>query len=117
MSRKVIGRDLGRRIQAAEIAVDRVLVEIAGLAAALPDARLRASLAATTAQPAFDAVAASLTALTEARAHLVDAHRTLAALARKLGLEVLAVGPMDKPEDRPPMDGSERLRANVVNER
>ena len=116
MSREVIGRDLGLRVQAAEIALDKALMEIAGLAAALPDARLRASVAATTAQPAFDGVAASLLAATEARAHLGGAHRTLSALARKLGLESVAAGPMDKPEDRPPLDGSEPLRANVVNE-
>ena len=116
MSREVVGRDLGRRVQAAEIALDKALVEIAGLAAALPDARLKASLAATTAQPAFDGVAASLLAVTEARAHLGGAHRTLSALARKLGLETVAAGPMEKPEDRPPLDGSEALRAHVVNE-
>ena len=92
------------------------MIEIAKLAVALPDGRLKACVAAVTAQSAFDGVAASLTALTEARSHLGGAHRTLSALARKLRLEALAAGPMDKPEDRPPMDGSTPPRAIVVNE-
>lgn len=116
MDRDILGRDLTSRVHSAEVALDKALVEIAGLAAALPDARLKASLAATAGQPAFDGVAASLLAATQARAHLGGAHRTLAALARKLGLEVIAAGPMDKPEDRPPLDPPEPLRANVVNE-
>lgn len=116
MSREIIGRDLSRRLHCAEAAVDQALAEIAALAAALPEARLKASLSATTAQPAFDGLAASLSALTEARGHLGGAHRTLAALARRLGLRTVATGPMDKPEDRPPMDGSGGVRPNVVNE-
>ena len=116
MDRETSARDLSSQLHIAENTLDRAMIEIAKLAAALPDGRLRASVAAATAQPAFDGVAASLTALTEARAHLGGAHRTLSALARKLGLESVAAGPMDKPEDRPPLDGSEPLRANVVNE-
>ena len=116
MSQEIIGRELSRRIHAAEAAVDKALAEIAALAAALPEARVRASLSATTAQPAFDGLAASLSSLTQARSHLGQTHRTLAALARRLGLRTVATGPMDKPEDRPPMEETGGVRQNVVNE-
>lgn len=116
MSRDIIGRDLSRRIHAAEAAIDLALIEIAGLAAALPEARVKAGLSATTAQAAFTGVAASLSSLTESRAHLGETHRALAALARRMGLHGVAVGPADKPEDRPPLDGTKGVQPNVVNE-
>lgn len=116
MDRETIGWKLSSQLHVAETALDQAMVEIAKLAAALPEGRLQTSLGAGTAQPAFEGVAATLTAVTQARAHLGGTHRTLSALARKLGLEALAAGPVDKPEDRPPTDGSEPLRANVVNE-
>lgn len=105
MTRERIGDDLASCLFSAETAIDAALVETANLAAALPVARSRAYLSATTGQQAFEGAAASLTALTEARAHLISTHRTLAAIARKLGLEVVAAGPMDKPEDETPIGG------------
>lgn len=105
MSRQTIGEALSARLFAAESAIDRALVETATLAALLPTARSEALLSAVTGQKAFDGTAASISALSEARAQLVGTHRTLAALARKLGLETLAIGPLDKPDDRPPIGG------------
>ncbi len=71
----------------------------------LPAARAQAYLSAVTGQKAFDGAAASIGALAEARSHLVDTHNTLAALARRLGLGTIAVGPLDKPEDDIPIGG------------
>lgn len=105
MNRLTIGAALSDRLHAAEAAIDQAMVDTAGLAAALPAARLEASLSAVVGQTAFDETAASLGALAEARAHMVRTHRTLAALARALGLEILAVGQLDKPGDRPPVGG------------
>lgn len=116
MHREIIGKNLSRKVHAAEAAVDHALIETAVLVAALPEARMRAGLSATTGQAAFDDLAASLSALTQARARLGGAHRTLSALARRLGLDVVAAGPVDKPDDQPPMDGSGGVRANMVNE-
>ncbi|MEH6663637.1 MAG: hypothetical protein V7678_02200 [Brevundimonas sp.] len=110
-----VGRDLSRQIHAAEMALDHALIEVASLAAALPEARIRAGISGVTAQAAFDDLAACLSALTHARSRLGGGHRTLASLARRMGLGALAAGPMDKPEDRPPMDGSDGVR-NMVNE-
>lgn len=105
MTRHNIGEALAARLYTAEAAIDRAMAETAALAAALPDARAEAYLSAVTGQRAFSGAAATISALAEARGHLVQTHNTLAALARKLGLEALAVGPVDKPGDTPPVGG------------
>lgn len=105
MTRQSIGEALAARLYTAEAAIDRAMAETAALAAALPDARAEAWLSAVTGQRAFTGAAATISALAEARGHLVQTHNTLAAVARKLGLEALAVGPVDKPGDTPPVGG------------
>jgi hypothetical protein len=116
MTRDSIGADVAGRLYAAEAAIDVALAETASLVAMLPAARSGAHLSAVTGQRAFDGVAASIQSLAQARSHIVDTHNTLAALARKMGLDVLAVGPLDKPEDSPPRDGSGGIHAfGVVN--
>ena len=105
MSRLTVGEALAARLFAAETAVDQALIQVANLAAALPAARTEAWLSAVTGQRAFDGAAATLTRLTEARAELVATHRALSVLAHRLGLETLAVGPVDKPGDRTPVGG------------
>lgn len=102
MSRQTVGEALSGRLFATETAIDAALAEAAGLVAMLPAARAEAYLSAVTGQRAFDGAAAAISALTQARAHMVDTHNTLSALARKLGLETFAMGPLDKPEDAPP---------------
>jgi hypothetical protein len=105
MSRQIIGEALAVRLYAAESAIDRAMSEAAALTVALPAARADAYLSAVTGQRAFSGAAAAISALAEARGHLVQTHNTLAAVARKLGLEALAVGPVDKPGDTPPIGG------------
>ena len=105
MTRQTIGEGLAARLYAAEAAIDRAMAETAALTAALPLARAEAYLSAVTGQRAFTGAAGAIAALTQARGHLVDTHNTLAALARKLGLEALAAGPVDKPGDTPPIGG------------
>jgi hypothetical protein len=105
MNRSSIGEALAARLYAAESAIDQALIETATLAAALPAARADAWLSAVSGQGAFAGTAGAITALSEARAHIVQTHKTLTALARRLGLETLAVGPLDKPGDGPPIGG------------
>lgn len=105
MNRETVGEALAARLYAAEAAIDAALYETATLAAMLPGARNEAFLSAVTGQKVFQGTAAGISALTEARAHIVETHNALAALARRLGLDILALGPVDKPEDRPPGDG------------
>jgi len=105
MNRETVGDALSARLHAAEAAIDAALSEAAQLAAMLPAARSQAYLSAVSGQKAFDGAAASITALTQARSHMVDTHNTLAALARRMGLDALAVGPLDKPEEDVPTGG------------
>lgn len=105
MTRSDIGQTLADRLYAAESAIDAALVHTARLAAYLPEARAQAYLSAVTGQKAFEDTAQSVLALSEARGHIVRTHGRLAALARSLGLDTLAVGPIDKPEDEPPIGG------------
>ena len=105
MTRQSIGEKLAARLYAAETAIDLALVETAMLAAMLPAARADAYLSAVTGQRAFDGAAGALSALSAARSQMIQTHNALAALARKLGLDALAVGPIDKPGDTPPIGG------------
>lgn len=105
MTRRNVGEDLAARLYSAESAIDAALAATAGLTAELPAARARALLSATAGQKAFDGAAAAVSALVLARSELVRTHRALAALARVLKLDDLAVGPVDKPEDGPPLGG------------
>lgn len=115
MTRETVGEALSRRLHAAEAAIDAALSETAQLAAMLPAARAEAYLSAVTGQKAFDGAAGAIGALAQARSHIVETHNTLAALARKLGLDILAVGPLDKPEDPVPIGGgvTQRLACQV----
>ena len=103
MNRHHVGEALAGRLYAAEAAIDAALVATAGLAADLPTARAQAMLSAVTGQRAFDGAAGAVAALVQARGHLVETHGVLAAVARKLKLDDLAAGPVDKPEDGPPI--------------
>ena len=105
MTRQTIGENLAARLYSAEAAIDVALTETAMLAAMLPAARADAYLSAITGQRAFDGAAGALSALSAARSQMVQTHTALAAIARKLGLDVLAVGPIDKPDDTPPVGG------------
>lgn len=114
MTREAIGLRLAQQLFNAERAVDLALTEAATLTALLPEARRDAYLAATVAQSAFAASAASVSALASARGELAAAHRVLGTLAKSLGLETLAAGPVDKPiEERP---GPGYCRPEEVNE-
>ncbi|MDY6923174.1 MAG: hypothetical protein SWI22_04335 [Pseudomonadota bacterium] len=105
MNRHRIGEGLAARLYAAEAALDQAMADAAALAAALPEARTDARLSAVAGQRAFSGAAATISALADARGHLVQTHHTLAALARKLDLPALAGGPLDKPGDTPPIGG------------
>ncbi|MFN3667986.1 MAG: hypothetical protein ACK4VY_01620 [Brevundimonas sp.] len=119
MSRQSVGEALAVQLYAAETAIDQALIASATLAAALPAARTEAWVSAVTGQRAFETAAAAVSALAEARGHTVRTHHTLSALARTLGLEPLAVGPIDKPGDGPPIGGgggdAPGVLANMVN--
>lgn len=95
------------RLHAAEVAVDAALVEAQALTALAPVDRT-GSL-----QPAAGQATTAVRALSRARVHLARAHRTLADVARRIGLDETTVGPLDKPEDTPPIGGGPRRRKSV----
>jgi hypothetical protein len=113
MDRQIVGEALAQRLYAAEAAVDSALVAASVLAAELPAARSGAMLSAVTGQRAFEGAAGAVAALVQARAQLVRTHGVLAAVAQRLGLDDLAVGPVDKPEDDPPIGGGVTQRKPV----
>ncbi len=113
MTRAAIANTVAGRLYSAETAIDSALAEVAGLVGALPSARSEAHLAAVTGQRAFDGAAASVMALTQARGHLVETHNVLSALARKMGMDIVAIGPMDKPDEPEPTGIANRMPLRV----
>jgi len=100
VTRQTTAQALAEQLFAAEAAIDAAVTETASLIAIFPAARTEALLSAVVGQRAFHSTAAAVSALTEARGQLVATHQTLSALARSMGLETLAVGPLDKPRER-----------------
>lgn len=104
MARALAGRQIAVALEKAEAAVDQAVAEVAGLAALLPGARLRAELTAVTGQKVFEGASETLSLVAQARGRLVETHRRLDALNRALGSPV-AIGPTDKPDEDGPRDG------------
>jgi hypothetical protein len=94
-ARNSAGLKVTESLRAAEAAVDLALVETRALSALAPVAGDRP---------------VPVRAVARARVHLARAHRTLADVARRIGLDETAVGPLDKPEDTPPIGGGPRRR-------
>ena len=105
MNKDAVAERVAAQLFDAERAVDAALEEVAKLAALLPQARQEAYLAATVGQTVFASTASAVAGLTAVRGDLVQTHGSLAALARRMGLEAVAAGPMDKPKDDRPFHG------------
>ncbi|MGA0545157.1 hypothetical protein ACO2Q1_07765 [Brevundimonas sp. VNH65] len=91
---RITGHDVAAGLARARAALDAATAKSA---AACPDAGR-----APTAAPPL------LLALEQAREGLDAAGAALSVLADKMGMEPLAVGPLDKPEDSPPIGGGPR---------
>lgn len=109
MTRQDVGRSLAAQLHIAESALDEALREAAILTAMLPKARFDARLSAVTGQRAFEEAAATVEILTQARGRMVRTHHRLALVASRLKLDSLTAGPVDKPEDSPPVGSGPRL--------
>jgi hypothetical protein len=94
------GLKVTESLHAAEAAVEAALVEAHALTALAPGDDRAAPGRGTT----------PVRAVSRARAHLARAHRSLADVARRIGLDETTVGPLDKPEDTPPIGGGPRRR-------
>lgn len=86
------GQYIANQLIEAEVAIDRAVMAIAKLGVLLPEARLKARIAAEIGQEAIDHIAASHVCLGGARREIVAAHKDLAVTARRVGLDVHAFG-------------------------
>lgn len=93
-TRRPTGRDVAVRLRSTERAVDAVCALVADRA--------------TRSDPSL------IAAIGQARTRLTSAQLKLSALAERMGLEPLAVGPLDKPEDNPPIGGGPRRKGRGV---
>jgi len=89
-------------INHAEQSLDEALSRTSILVSELPSLQRDAGLNAAWAQPAVASVCAALNNLTSARAALIDAHKSLSAVQRKLGVTTLETPNNDKPAETGP---------------
>ncbi len=64
----------------------------------LPELQKAAGLSPVYGHELFGMISRSQSSIVAARGDLVDAHNRLSAIQRKLGIEVVATGPVDKPD-------------------
>lgn len=98
MKRRIMANQVAEKLFESEAAIDMALGKIAGLAGLLPLARMESNISAITGQNAFESIARSLTALTEARREIVETHLRLAEMQKQVGLGRVAFGEQTKPE-------------------
>ncbi|MET3723460.1 hypothetical protein [Sphingomonas trueperi] len=89
-------KDVVRDLHEAEIAFDDAISAVATLSAALPQARIRAKVAATVGQGVIDSVLQACSLIGQARAKLVDTHNQLSDVKDQLKI-VAAGGGYEKP--------------------
>lgn len=100
----VAGRDVAGRLHAAETTLDVAMTEARLLIDLLPNEPAEAKTAASA------SIRALGRGLGRASLRLGRVHAALADIARRIGLEEATVGPLDKPEDTPPIGGGPRRR-------
>lgn len=83
----------------AEHAIDAALAKTASLAGVVPGMRAGAGISALIGQDAMEWTGRSLTALTEARRAICEAHKELSRAQREIGLGAVAFG--DNPTKPP----------------
>jgi hypothetical protein len=112
---------LAQQLYRAENALDLAVQEVSGLLSTLPQARCDAGLSAVAGRSIFRHMGSAVAALLAAREGLSSAHEDLARLSKILKIDTVAIGPLDKPDDEPPVGGGGSgvhpgtSRHNVVN--
>lgn len=101
-NRQVAAARVAVVINQAERAVDQAMSQTSLLVSELPDLQREAGLNAAWAQPAVASVCSALNDLTSARAALIEAHRSLSAVQRKLGVTTFESPNNDKPPENGP---------------
>lgn len=96
MSNRHVGVRIARRLQTAEHAVDKALIETSALIQAMIEARKEAGYAADVGQTALLHMVRGLTRLAEARSAVVEGHEGLAVVAAHQGLGARFDGPLEE---------------------
>ena len=114
-SRQLAADRASRLIHEAEQAMDVAMARASALVTELPSLQIEAGLHASWAQPAVASVCSALGDMTSARGAILDAHKSLAAIQRRLGI-VRLEGPNNPKEDdeihgRPVRGANERVVA------
>ncbi|HEY3696898.1 hypothetical protein [Phenylobacterium sp.] len=97
--RRLIADQVASTLFEAETAIDAALGKAAALAGVMPSMRAEAGLSALVGQGAVEWASRSITALTEARRAIVEAHKELSLAQKQIGLGAVMYGEPDKPED------------------
>ena len=95
-------------INDAERAMDIAMAKTSALVTALPSLQSAAGLNAAWAQPVVASMCSALGDMTTARGSIIGAHRSLAAIQRKLGLSVMET-PNNSKEDTGPVRPTGRI--------
>jgi hypothetical protein len=101
----LVVRRVATKLWATENAVDAALAEATEMMTDLLRARKDINIAATSSDPAIAKVAAAISALSEARTAMVDAHGELNDLKLRLGIRTKLGGGENKVEDAPQVSG------------
>jgi hypothetical protein len=99
MKRRIMANQVAARLFETEAAIDGALGKVASLAGLLPAARMESNISAVVGQGAFESIARSLTALTQARREIVDTHHRLVEMQNAVGLARVAFGGPEKPPE------------------
>jgi len=95
MDKALIARTVANKLFATEAAVDTAIVETSKLLGGLVEARQEMNVSTVVGNEVFAKVAAALSALSEARTAMVDAHNELAEVKLRVGIRTKLIGPVD----------------------
>lgn len=96
MTNKHVGVRIARRLQTAEHAVDKAMVETTALIQAMIEGRAEAGFAADVGQPALVTMVRGLSQLADARGAVVEGHEALASVAAAQGVAWRMEGPFEE---------------------
>lgn len=101
-NRQAAAQRVAEFINTAEQSLDEALARTSVLVSELPALQRDAGLNAAWAQPAVVSICSAMSDLASARASLIEAHKSLSAVQRKIGVTVLESPNHDKPPETKP---------------
>ncbi len=97
-SRNEAALRLSHTLSKSENAVDAAYRALGEFSMQLPELQKAAGLSPVYGHEVFGMISRSQAAIVAARGDLVEAHNRFSAIQRKLGIEVVATGPINKPD-------------------